>query len=111
MLDILITRVGMKRICLKKVLTAVSRTLFESNEYLIADMKIEIQSESDPRYCYLLFNYPLRFFRGACGSNKGLRMTIYKIRVKSLGEVRIYIKGELKEYWKTFSEFWEKYKN
>ena len=101
----------MRRINLKKVLTSVSMTLVGPDEYLIADIKIEIQSKDDSKYCYLIFNYPFRILKGSCGSNLGLMMAIYNVRTRALGEVKIYLKGELIELWKTFSRFWEKYRN
>ncbi len=101
----------MKEVNLREILSNVSWTLFGPDEFLTADIKIEIEIKKDPGNCYLLFNYPLHLFRGACGSNQGSIMKNPNVRVSSLGEVRVYVKGELKEYWKTFSDFWKKYKD
>jgi hypothetical protein len=101
----------MKEVSLREILSNVSWTLVGSDEFVTADLKIEIENKSDPRYCHLLFNYPHQLLRGASGSNQGLIIRNPNVRVSSLGEVRVYVKGELKEYWKTFLVFWKKYKD
>jgi len=101
----------MKEINLREVLSNVSRTIFEPDKFISADMKIEIENISAPAYYYLLINYPIQFYMRAHGSNQELTVKDLNVPVKSLGEVRIYVKGELMEYWKTFSECWKKYRD
>ena len=99
----------MGEIRLREVLSNVSRTLFDPEEIITADLKIEIAIKKDPRNYYLIFNYPYQIFKGARRSNEGKMINNTKVDVETLGEVGIYVDGELKEFWKCFPEFWEKY--
>lgn len=89
-----------------RIISGVSRK-FRPDNFIKANIKIEIKIMNSPNQCYILFNYPPNFIKGTCGSRSGAKINSLESDKDDLGKVCVYENDKLIAEYEKYDKFFD----